>query len=179
MDTKYCKCGCGKTVKAWSKRWKRSLEYVHGHNWKGKTRPTRLVPVQIACACGCGEIIDNIRRKKSGSPYRVKFQVGHMWRGKDNHFWQGGKTAQSKSFKQSGEYRRWRKNVFERDNYTCQLCGIRGGVELHPDHIKPFSQYPSLRTVLSNGRTLCAPCHRNTDTYGIKLVHSSRQKTII
>lgn len=59
----------------------------------------------------------------------------------------------------------WRKSVFERDNYTCQICGIRG-VKIQADHIKPFKYFPELRWELSNGRALCVPCHRKTDTYG-------------
>lgn len=62
----------------------------------------------------------------------------------------------------------WRIAVFERDNYTCQKCGKRGGY-LQADHIKPFAYFPELRTVLSNGRTLCKPCHLETDTYAKKL----------
>lgn len=59
----------------------------------------------------------------------------------------------------------FRNEVFKRDNYTCQLCGKHGG-NLNADHIKSFSEYPDLRFDLSNGRTLCVPCHRNTDSYG-------------
>lgn len=55
----------------------------------------------------------------------------------------------------------WRKNVFKRDNYTCQMCGVRGG-KLEADHIKPFAYFPELRTILSNGRTLCKACHNTT-----------------
>lgn len=65
----------------------------------------------------------------------------------------------------SAEDREWRVAVFERDSYTCQMCGERGG-RLQADHIKPFSTHPDLRHVLSNGRTLCVPCHQQTDTYG-------------
>jgi 5-methylcytosine-specific restriction endonuclease McrA len=70
--------------------------------------------------------------------------------------------------------REWRIAVFERDDYTCQLCFVRGG-RLQADHIKPFSQYPELRYDLSNGRTLCAPCHQKTDTYGYRAVHAKRR----
>jgi len=30
----------------------------------------------------------------------------------------------------------WREKVFKRDNYTCQVCGKKGGY-LIADHIKP------------------------------------------
>ena len=63
------------------------------------------------------------------------------------------------------EHRKWRKAVFERDNYTCQICYVRGG-KLHADHIKPFYLYPELVFSLENGRTLCILCHRKTPTFG-------------
>lgn len=65
------------------------------------------------------------------------------------------------------DYRLWRNAVFERDDWTCQHCKVRGGV-LHADHIKPYVTHPDLRLDVNNGRTLCAPCHRKTDTYGSK-----------
>lgn len=61
----------------------------------------------------------------------------------------------------STEAIQWRKDVFERDNYTCQFCGIRGA-KLEADHIKPFAYFPELRYKLSNGRTLCRKCHDKT-----------------
>ena len=63
------------------------------------------------------------------------------------------------------EGREWRKKVFERDEYTCQVCGVHGG-KLQADHIKPYALYPELRWEILNGRTLCVPCHKKTETYG-------------
>ena len=84
--------------------------------------------------------------------------------GENNHNWKGGITPINTKIRNSTEYKNWRVSVFERDNYTCQECGSRG-VELHADHIKPFAFHPELRLVMSNGRTLCVPCHKATDTY--------------
>lgn len=67
----------------------------------------------------------------------------------------------------------WRKAVFERDNYTCQICGVRGA-EIQADHIKPYSLYPELRTELANGRTLCVPCHRKTPTWGRNIIKTTK-----
>lgn len=77
----------------------------------------------------------------------------------------GNKTPISKRLRTSPQFKEWRKAVFERDNYTCQKCKVRGGV-LHPHHIKRFSEFPELRFEISNGLTLCVDCHKNTDTFG-------------
>jgi 5-methylcytosine-specific restriction endonuclease McrA len=55
----------------------------------------------------------------------------------------------------------WRKEVFVRDDYTCQECFVRG-TYLEADHIKPWAYFPKLRFELSNGRTLCQKCHNKT-----------------
>jgi 5-methylcytosine-specific restriction endonuclease McrA len=68
-------------------------------------------------------------------------------------------------FRKRSDYLDWRKKVYERDAYTCQVCGQRGG-KLQADHIKSFALYPELRLDLNNGRTLCLECHKKTETYG-------------
>lgn len=49
------------------------------------------------------------------------------------------------------------KQVFERDNYTCQYCGEIGG-KLEADHIIPFSKGGS--DELENLITSCRKCNR-------------------
>ena len=80
--------------------------------------------------------------------------------------WKGG-IKKDKDRRKSYDCVMWRKSVFERDDYTCQFCGIRGA-ELNADHIKPYHEFPELRSDVSNGRTLCVSCHKKTDTYGRK-----------
>lgn len=79
----------------------------------------------------------------------------------------GTKTTEAQRIRASLMYEEWRKAVFERDGYTCQICMEVGG-KLNADHIKRFSDYPELRLELSNGRTLCESCHRTTDNFGRK-----------
>lgn len=86
-------------------------------------------------------------------------------RGGHHPNWKGGLRVENKLIRQSLEYKNWRRSVFSRDDFTCVLCKVRGG-KLEADHIKPFSLFIALRFSLENGRTLCAPCHRETDTYG-------------
>jgi len=50
----------------------------------------------------------------------------------------------------------WANAVRERDNYECQRCHLEGN---HAHHIVPRGRAPHLRLTLSNGLTLCGPCH--------------------
>ena len=87
-------------------------------------------------------------------------------KGEKSHLWKGGLTSINNIARNSLEYKLWREAVFERDNYTWIWCGDSKGGNLNADHIKPFAHYPELRFAIDNGRTLCIPCHRTTDTYG-------------
>lgn len=104
---------------------------------------------------------------KRGSPeHRKKISDWMVGRyvGENHPNWKNGVTPKNELARHSVEYKRWRKAVFERDNYTCQGCGVRGGY-LEADHVKPFAFFIELRFEISNGRTLCQPCHKLTPTY--------------
>ena len=61
-------------------------------------------------------------------------------------------------FRNSSKYDNWRKSVFERDGYTCQCCGKRGG-NLQAHHIENFSTEIDKRLDIDNGITMCWDCH--------------------
>jgi hypothetical protein len=70
-----------------------------------------------------------------------------------------GKGVERHGVRQSDQYKRWRYDVYLRDNFTCQKCGDSSGGNLNAHHIKPFANYPELRFDVFNGITLCKSCH--------------------
>jgi hypothetical protein len=102
---------------------------------------------------------------------RVPWNKGKLnpsMNGENNFNWKGGISKKNELIRQSIEYGLWRISVLKRDNYTCQICGERGG-KLEADHVKPFSLFPELRFAIDNGRTLCRDCHLTTETYAGRL----------
>ena len=84
------------------------------------------------------------------------FSSGYMK--KENHWnWKGGITTKDKL--ERIKFRKYiQKKVFERDNYTCQICDEQGG-KLQVDHIQSWAEYVELRFNIENCRTLCQECH--------------------
>lgn len=61
---------------------------------------------------------------------------------------------------QSPEYRKWRNEVYKRDNYTCQWPGCTLGKKINAHHIKTWANFPGLRYDVNNGITLCSRHHK-------------------
>ena len=59
--------------------------------------------------------------------------------------------------RKSSEYKRWKREVRQRDGDACRVCGVH--LNLHIHHIKPLEKYPDFATELDNGITLCGNCH--------------------
>jgi len=104
-----------------------------------------------------GRLGKNILDKESFREKISKSLLGKT--GELSRNWKGGVNPINNSIRRRKIYKEWRKMVYERDNYTCQICGIRG-IELHANHIKKFSDYPDLRFEINNGITLCKRCHQ-------------------
>ncbi len=116
------------------------------------------------------------RRKMS----EVKIGKKHSWglSGKDSPSWKGGISKIDKLCRAMSEYKQWRSDVFQRDNWTCRTCNFsKGYVTAH--HIKGFNKIIKENNIINinlareckelwninNGITLCEECHSLTDNY--------------
>ncbi len=112
-----------------------------------------------------------VKAQKTASA-RAKLQKGKPkfgQRGPKNWNWKGGIYRNERHTLMGRiEYKNWRKAVFERDNYTCQKCGRRGG-NLNADHVIPYYIDKTKTFDVNNGQTLCVLCHKSLDTWGHKV----------
>ena len=96
------------------------------------------------------------------------------WVGKHSWNYKGGRSTLNMVVRRCAKYKKWVRNVFVRDDFTCQKCLARG-VRLEADHypikystildeegITTYEQAMSCERLWdeSNGRTLCRSCHR-------------------
>lgn len=74
--------------------------------------------------------------------------------GKEHHSWKGGHHQTY-----GAEWKRKRAEALERDNHTCQDCGVDEILEVH--HITPARRFNDVSEAhkLSNLVTLCRDCH--------------------
>ena len=95
-------------------------------------------------------------------------------KGSKSSNWKGGITPLNNAVRGLTEMFEWKKAVFEKDDWTCQICGVRGGT-LNADHYpKMFWQIMAKNKIsnieealaceelwnINNGRTTCENCHR-------------------
>jgi len=123
---------------------------------------------------------NKIRAKQLGRKYSVEINRKKGSKGNRNPNWKGGITTTIQLLRQCVQYKKWRQDIFIRDNFTCCECGQKGGY-LEAHHIKLFSKlvqearnymplFPlydacMLYTPLwdiDNGITLCKKCHDKT-----------------
>lgn len=57
------------------------------------------------------------------------------------------------------ENKKWVRDVLERDDYTCRICGAHGG-KLTAHHLYSYSNYPEKKFDLDNGLTICQHEHK-------------------
>jgi len=109
------------------------------------------------------------------------------FKGSNHPNWQGGITPLRALIRNLIEYKNWRKEVFKRDDYTCQECDkTKCYVEAHhikefhiilAEFLKEYDQFSPMEDKetlvrlaikykpfwnIDNGQTLCKDCHNLT-----------------
>lgn len=153
-----CK-GCG--IEFESPKYKYRKYCSHPCSLKHRTIWNKGIPWDI-------ETRLKVSQTKKGVPnIACKGKPNLKMRGKNHPNYKHGHFANSVN--KSIEWKQWRESVFERDNYTCQECNVKGS-ELTPHHILRKSHYPDLIFNQDNGITLCRKCHDKTINNEFKFV---------
>jgi 5-methylcytosine-specific restriction endonuclease McrA len=72
----------------------------------------------------------------------------------------------------------WRNQVIQKQNYTCQKCGMQDYTKgfMEVDHIKSQVSFPELSRDLENGQVLCPNCHKRKTIEEKDFYHKNRNK---
>ncbi len=157
------------------------------HGFQGKGNPTWVEPIIKRCAQCSTELPLKpwqLKNRKRFFCNRLCWAIGTRGIGSPVYKGELGIARLRNRIAQLPEYRVWHAAILARDNYRCVICKCVHSKErpLEVDHIKRFLHIANeyeLRTPedarackelwdTTNGRTLCNPCHRASDTYGTK-----------
>jgi 5-methylcytosine-specific restriction endonuclease McrA len=113
------------------------------------------------CNCGSKSKIAFVKFSAGQRCNNCRYRrISASLRGSNSPHYKHDKTDEERLLdRKYPEYRKWRKDVFIRDDYTCQYCFERGG-KLNAHHVESYSHNPELRTDINNGITLCETHHR-------------------
>ena len=169
-------CGKTKTMSIWNAN--RSKNHFCNKTCRGKWQSENLSGINnpvydktiVRCSnCGKEKAISKCVKANHKHFFCNKKCKGvwmsHNVVGEKSPCWKGGLTDKRKLARGKLETDMWRKQVFERDNYTCQFCGKHGG-KLNAHHIVPVSIDCSKIYDINNGITLCVVCHKRAHGIG-------------
>lgn len=140
-------------------------------------RPSMRVGSYCSRSCAQKNKTNALGKHNVSITGREKMKLAHLGKKATQSHKQNMRIAQIKRFDKIGRkernrsyhmrdsiYRQWRSDVFQRDNWTCQTCQVKG-VYLEAHHIKGWAKYPELRLEMTNGVALCRECHKLTNNY--------------
>ena len=100
------------------------------------------------------------------SEYRKKMSLAHKGKfiGKNHPNWKGGITPKIIQRCNSLWWKELRKLIYQRDNWTCQICNKKCYSDLQCHHIIPESKEGNNK--IENLITLCRSCHIKQERNG-------------
>lgn len=102
-------------------------------------------------SCGC------FRREDSSRKIKAILATNY---GPNNPAWNPNLTDEDRvDRRRLVHIKEWAKAVKVRDNFICQICGVRSG-PLNSHHLDSYREHPEGRSDVNNGATVCAKCHK-------------------
>ena len=178
----YCGKECSDKVSHYSKSKNHFCSQDCKNKWQSENRTgensSNWQGGKITVSCSyCGKEIEvnkyeynNYKNHFCSQECKAKWQSENV-KGENHPNYDPTKTQEEREQERKyPEYNDWRKEVYKRDNYTCQCCGVVGnGHNLNAHHIYGYTEYKDLGTDINNGVTLCEDCHkRYHKQYGYK-----------
>ena len=118
------------------------------------------------CYGRCGELHPMFGKHHSEeSRHKTSESMRGLMAGEKHPNWKGGITEWQETLRHTQAYKNWRHAVFERDDFTCQMCFDNTGGNLQAHHIEPIRDHKNdlLLLDINNGITLCKECHASVN----------------
>lgn len=158
------------SIKCKSKWQSENIKGENNPNWnnhilKGRyskeNNPSWIPREKVICPnCGIEFEVDKVQLNRTINNFCSINCRGAFYSREKNPNWKSNKTQEEREQDRSyPEYRQWVKDVFERDNYTCQLSG-QIGWSLEAHHLDCYADFKEKRTDINNGITLTKEIHR-------------------
>jgi hypothetical protein len=163
---KFCssKCNaiaCNTGVKTDEHRKKISKTLRESGKWAGSENPKYSGGEQVrqCIRCGVDFTVTSIGEKATHCSKTCAAKDRATF-GENHPGWKGGTGKPEHEKKRCHtNYINWRRFVFERDGYSCAVCGgAKPRINAH--HILEWSKYPDKRYDVDNGVTLCTKHHQ-------------------
>lgn len=155
----------------------------------GENNPRFVKKVSVTCKM-CNKYEQVTERRSNRYVYcSHSCRARYNFTKERNPRWQGGVSNWKDAIRSTPAYVEWRLKVFQRDLFTCRSCGHRSKKskahgdktsDIHAHHIIPMRSMKDDKTKwfeISNGITLCVPCHRKT--YGKEELFAMEFKEIL
>lgn len=121
---------------------------------KNKIVSSRHLINNKTLSCGCLKTITAINNGRNSA---------HKISGEKSYLYNINLTDLERSKRRNLELtknKNWRNQIFIRDSFTCNICGIKGD-KLQVHHLNSYAYFKEQRFDLDNGVTLCKKCHTN------------------
>ena len=140
--------------------------------------------VDVMCDCGNSKTVlfQSLENGSTQSCGCLNKEILSAIRGELHHNWNPNLTDEEREKSHRREeitgYREFKKNVLERDNYTCRICGTKRLKNMRVHHLNGWSIDERNRLNVNNAITLCPECHDIQYEGSYHNVYGNKESTI-